>query len=52
MVCHETYKDENGNWLSPDQVKKINDKLVQKDEPNKLVKVGPSELCQNQKKML
>ena len=42
MVYLETYKDENGNWLSPDQVK-INDKLVQKDEPNKLVKIGPSE---------
>ncbi len=50
MVCHETYKDENGNWLSPDQVKKINDKLVQKDEPNKLVKVGPSESMSKSKK--
>ena len=20
MVCHETYKDKDGNWLSPDQV--------------------------------
>ena len=20
MVCHETYKDENNNWLSPDEV--------------------------------
>ena len=22
MVCHETYKDENNNWLSPEQVEK------------------------------
>ena len=20
MVCHETYKDENNNWLSPEEV--------------------------------
>ena len=20
MVCHETYKDEKNNWLSPDEV--------------------------------
>ena len=23
MVCHETYKDENNKWLSPDEVKKL-----------------------------
>ncbi len=50
MVCHETYKDEDGNWLSPDQVKKINDKIVKKDKPNKLVKVGPSESMSKSKK--
>ena len=22
MVCHETYKDKNNNWLSPDEVEK------------------------------
>jgi leucyl-tRNA synthetase len=26
MVCHETYKDENNNWLSPDEVKTNNGK--------------------------
>ena len=20
MVCHETYKDENNNWLSPEEI--------------------------------
>ena len=20
MVCHETYKDENNNWISPDEI--------------------------------
>ena len=23
MVCHETYKDKNGNWMSPEDIKKI-----------------------------
>ena len=24
MVCHETYKDENNNWISPDRVNNVN----------------------------
>ena len=20
MVCHETYKDKSGNWISPDEI--------------------------------
>ena len=27
MVCHETYKDENNNWVSPDE-------LITKDGKN------------------
>ena len=50
MVCHETYKDENNNWLSPDQVEKKNNKYVQKDKPDKIVKVGPSESMSKSKK--
>ena len=23
MVCHETYKDKNGKWLTPSEVEKI-----------------------------
>ena len=23
MVCHETYKDQKGNWLYPDEIEKI-----------------------------
>ena len=26
MVCHETYKDENNNWLSPDEITTDNGK--------------------------
>ena len=50
MVCHETYKDENDNWLSPEEVEKINDKFVEKKNNNKLVKIGPSESMSKSKK--
>ena len=23
MVCHETYKDEKNNWVSPDEIETI-----------------------------
>ncbi len=50
MVCHETYKDENNNWLSPDQIEKVNDKFIIKGSKNKFVKVGPSESMSKSKK--
>ena len=50
MVCHETYKDESNNWLSPEDVEKINNRFVVKGTPNKSVKVGPSESMSKSKK--
>ena len=50
MVCHETYKDEDNNWLSPMQVEKLKDKFVQKGKPDKIVRVGPSESMSKSKK--
>ena len=50
MVCHETYKDKENNWLSPVEVEKININISRK-EPSEEVKVGPSELCRNLRKM-
>jgi leucyl-tRNA synthetase len=49
MVCHETYKDKNNNWVSPDQLITIDGKKFLKDteEP---VKVGPSESMSKSKK--
>ena len=36
MVCHETYKDENNNWLSPDEIETINGKkYLKKDKTQK-----------------
>ena len=50
MVCHETYKDKNNNWLSPDEVTKIKDKIVKKSDTSELVKVGASESMSKSKK--
>ena len=50
MVCHETYKDKNNNWLSPDDVEKLNNNYVKKKNPNEIVKVGPSESMSKSKK--
>ena len=30
MVCHESYKDKDGNWLYPDEVKKIDIIIMKK----------------------
>ncbi len=51
MVCHETYKDQNNNWLSPEEIS-TNDgkKFYIKDKPNISVKVGPSESMSKSKK--
>ena len=32
MVCHETYKNENNEWLSPDEVEKIDGKTFEKKD--------------------
>ena len=51
MVCHETYKDENNNWLSPDEVFTDDGKnFFVKSKPIKKVKVGPSESMSKSKK--
>ena len=51
MVCHETYKDENGKWLSPDEVETNNNKnFHEKDNINKKVTVGLIESMSKSKK--
>ena len=43
MVCHETYKDQNNNWVSPDEIfEEEGKKYLIKDKSHE-VKVGPSE---------
>ena len=50
MVCHETYKDKNNNWLSPDEIETKNGKkFFIKNQPNN-VTVGPAESMSKSKK--
>ena len=50
MVCHETYKDKNGNWLYPEEVKKISHgkaiKIIDKTD----VLIGTTESMSKSKK--
>ena len=51
MVCHETYKDNNNNWLSPDEIDTKDGKnYFVKSNPNKKVIVGPPESMSKSKK--
>ncbi len=51
MVCHETYKDEKNNWLSPEEIFTENGKdYFKKKDPSKKIKVGPSESMSKSKK--
>ena len=49
MVCHETYKDQSGKWLAPEQIEKTNEGFSSKIDGSK-VKVGPSEAMSKSKK--
>ena len=50
MVCHETYKDEKGKWLSQDEIELVDDKnYVKKDSKEKVI-VGHSEAMSKSKK--
>ena len=50
MVCHETYKDENNRWFSPDEVYTENGKDFFKIKDKKKILVGPSESMSKSKK--
>jgi leucyl-tRNA synthetase len=50
MVCHETYKDENNNWISPDELISKDGKKYLKNDKSKQIKVGPSESMSKSKK--
>ena len=49
MVCHETYKDANGEWVTPDEVTKENGK-ARRISDGAEVTVGPSEKMSKSKK--
>ena len=50
MVCHETYKDKNNNWISPDELVVINGQKFLKKDNSEPVKIGPSESMSKSKK--
>ena len=51
MVCHETYKDQNNKWLSPEEVSsKDGKKFFKKDNPLEQIVVGPTESMSKSKK--
>jgi leucyl-tRNA synthetase len=51
MVCHETYKDENNKWLSPDEVVSEDGKnYFSKENASKQIVVGSSESMSKSKK--
>jgi len=50
MVCHETYKDKNNNWISPDEIVTIDGKKFLRDNNEEPVKVGPSESMSKSKR--
>ncbi len=41
MVCHETYKNEKGDWVSPEEIKKLDKSKI---------KIGPPEAMSKSKK--
>ena len=50
MVCHETYKDEDNKWLSPEEVFTDNGKDFFKIKDKKKILVGPSESMSKSKR--
>ena len=50
MVCHETYKDPDNNWVSPEEIETIDGKKYLKNDKSQEVKVGPSESMSKSKK--
>ncbi len=50
MVCHETYKDQKGNWLYPEEIEKISFKKAFKIKDNTEVKIGAPESMSKSKK--
>ncbi len=50
MVCHETYKDPENNWVSPEEIETIEGKKYLKKDKSQLITVGASESMSKSKK--
>ena len=51
MVCHETYKDDKNNWISPDEIFSDDGKNYFTIKEKKKLKLVHLSQCQNQKKI-
>jgi len=50
MVCHETYKDKNGNWLYPEEIKKISPKqAIKKVDQTEVIVSSPESMSKSKK---
>ena len=50
MVCHESYKDNNGNWLYPEEIEKKSSTTAIKKSDNTQVIIGQPESMSKSKK--
>ena len=50
MVCHETYKDPDNNWVSPEEIETINGAKYLKNDNSIKIKIGPAESMSKSKK--
>ena len=50
MVCHETYKDPENNWVSPEEIETIDGVKYLKKNKSKKITVGASESMSKSKK--
>ena len=50
MVCHETYRDKENNWISPEEVENEGKNYFLKNDKTNKIKVGPSESMSKSKK--
>jgi len=50
MVCHETYKDQDNNWVNPEEIVTIDNKKFLKNDNTQEITVGASESMSKSKK--
>ena len=50
MVCHETYKDPDNNWIAPEEIEIVDGKKYLKKDKSKMITIGPSESMSKSKK--
>ena len=50
MVCHESYKDQNDNWLYPSEVERIDTKIfVKRNDKTKVIVGAPESMSKSKK---